>query len=209
MGRKAVDLSGKRFGRLVVLRRTKSDRKWKPAWVCKCDCGKEVVSYSDYLCNGHTKSCGCFSSEVAAQKNLKHHGSGTRLYGIWRSMIRRCEDPNDCNYARYGMKGIRVSSEWHEFERFRDWAMKNGYKDTLSIDRIENNGPYADWNCRWADLFTQANNRSNNRVIFYNGESRTLAEWCRVLGLKYKTVHRRLANGHSVKESFSGGRFNE
>ena len=203
MGRPAIDLTGKRFGRLVVLERVKSDRKDKPAWRCLCDCGEEIVSYSDYLSNGHTRSCGCLSREKVRERSTTHGCSGTRLYGIWRGMIQRCECVSDARYKDYGARGIFVCRDWHDFQAFRDWSVVNGYSDELSIDRIDNNGPYSPDNCRWTNCVVQSNNRRKNRIINYNGESHTLAEWCRKFSLKYKTVSRRLETGHSLEDAFS------
>lgn len=203
MGRRAIDLTGKRFGRLVILERVESNRKDKPAWLCLCDCGNEIVSYSDYLSSGHTRSCGCLSREKVRERSTTHGYSGTRLYNIWHGMIQRCECRSDARYKNYGARGIFVCRDWHDFQSFLDWAIINGYSDKLSIDRINNDGPYSPDNCRWTNCVIQSNNRRKNRIINYNGETNTLSEWCRKLGLKYKTVSRRLEIGHSLEDAFS------
>lgn len=107
----------------------------------------------------------------------KHHGGkGSRLYSIWRAMKTRCYNPNSKAYPRYGGRGITVCDEWLDsFEAFRDWALANGYRDDLTIDRVDSNGPYAPENCRWATYKEQANNTRRNRIITVNGERLTIA----------------------------------
>ena len=107
-------------------------------------------------------------------------------------MKERCYNPNRNSYCWYGAKEICVCDEWDDFENFYDWSMNNGYSDKLTIDRIDSNGNYCPENCRWSTDKEQANNRSTNRIIEYNGESHTLEEWSRITGIASNTIRMRL-----------------
>ena len=108
-------------------------------------------------------------------------------------MKSRCAYERDPYYGHYGGKGILVCDEWlHDFQAFYVWAMANGYREDLTIDRINVNGNYEPNNCRWVDRKTQANNRTNNRVVTYHNETHTLAEWSEILGINYETLAARL-----------------
>lgn len=107
----------------------------------------------------------------------KEHWS--KLRAVWRQMKRRCTSPKDDKYTSYGARGIRVCDEWQDFQVFYDWAVTAGYRPGLSIDRIDNDGPYAPENCRWADRATQSSNTRTNRRITAFGETKTMAEWAR------------------------------
>lgn len=182
---KIDDLTGKRFGKWIVLGEAPS--RWSSAgnkrhyWKCRCDCGtiREVVRTS--LVSGRSTSCGCVHSEIArtvlAQTATTHGWSKTRLYKIWSGMKKRCNNPKSNNYCDYGGRGISVCREWNNFEPFRDWAIANGYNDNLSIDRIDNDGNYEPNNCRWASAKQQSNNRRSNKKLTYNGVTKTISEW--------------------------------
>ena len=119
-----------------------------------------------------------------------------RLYRIWKNIKTRCYNKNNPKYKNYGNKNITMCKEWvNNFEKFREWALNNGYSNNLTIDRINNSGNYQPSNCRWVDQKTQQNNRSNNRVFTHNGETRTLQQWCDLFNLKSKTVEQRILRG--------------
>ena len=118
-----------------------------------------------------------------------------RLYRIWCAMRWRC-NPANKYHQYYHEKHIKVCDEWNEFLPFFSWAIENGYSDTLSIDRIDNNGDYEPANCRWVDAVAQANNKSNNHNISHNGETHTLSEWARITGINYSTLRSRVNRQH-------------
>ena len=117
-----------------------------------------------------------------------------RLMSIHNNMMQRCGNPNNTVYKNYGARGISVCNEWRSYKNFRDWALANGYAESLTIDRIDTNGNYEPSNCRWASRKKQANNRITNKIIEWNGQSRTLAEWSDELGVSQKTLWARINN---------------
>lgn len=201
--RNTKDLVGQKFGRILVISRDHVDKNRHVYWKCLCDCGVETVIASSSLLNGRTRSCGCLARELTSKTHFKHGMKNTRLYGIWSKMKERCNDTENPKFARYGGHGISVCEEWQKsFISFKDWALAHGYKDNLSIDRINNDGNYEPSNCRWADAITQANNTSANRRITIDGETHTITEWERIMGYKHGVIFARLNYGKmSEKES--------
>ena len=193
-GKLRNDLTGKQFDYLYVIRRSLDKGKGKKPvvkWDCLCKCGKVVAVKSDSLLTGHTKSCGC--------RKIKHgYSHKERLYTTWCNMRRRCSDPTNKRWEQYGGKGVTVCSEWSEYLPFRKWAMKNGYTDFLSIDRINNDGNYEPSNCRWVDSKVQTNNCSRNRIIEYKGKNFTMSELSEHIGLSYSALQHRIDRGWSM-----------
>jgi hypothetical protein len=195
MGR-FIDITGNRYGRLTVIQRCGTSSDNRPQWLCKCDCGNTVVVRGYQLKHGRTKSCGCYHREMArtqAKAKAKHNLSNTRIYHIWKDMLKRCYSEKHRGYKHYGGRGINVCNEWRtDFKSFYDWAINSGYSDKLSIDRINVNGNYEPGNCRWATYKEQANNTRKNHYITYNGETKTLTQWAEYLGIKHKTLSARI-----------------
>lgn len=197
------DLVGQRFGRLTVIAEGARTANKKRTWICRCDCGNikknPVVGYD--LKSGKVQSCGCLYTESNKGRNEKHGKSGIRLHRIWLSMRQRCGySSGDC-FKNYGGRGITVCEEWkNNFQAFYDWAMANGYKDNLTLDRKDTNGNYCPENCRWATMKAQQNNRRNNRIVEYCGEKYTLSELAQKLNIRPATLAWRIAHGWSEEE---------
>lgn len=200
---KFVDITGMKFNRLTVLRRSDTNKDGHPAWVCRCDCGNETVVLGKYLKNGKIKSCGCYKKEQNKSRFSEYnkslgkecHGQSTsRLYAIWCSMKSRCSEERGKAYKDYGGRGIKVCEEWkNSFECFRNWAMTNGYMEFLTIDRIDVNKGYFPENCRWVDVTAQNRNKRNNVKVCLNGETKCLAEWCEIFGISQSLVWHRVS----------------
>lgn len=195
---KVEDLSNKKFGRLTVISRTKSKNK-RARWICKCDCGNEKVVYSTDLIKGAVKSCGCLVKEIRQKGNPKHNLYRTRIYKIWQGMKNRCYCKSHIAYHKYGGKGISVCQEWlNSIDKFYEWAINNGYKEHLSIDRIDNSGNYEPSNCRWATRIQQQNNTNFNVRYIYNGEELTIPQLSRKYNINKSTLYHRIKKNNDV-----------
>lgn len=159
------DLTGMKFGRLTVVKLAEPSPQKKhrgKRWECVCDCGNTTVARADSLKSKHkssgVKSCGCFQEESRRKAITKHGYCGTRLYSEWANMKSRCWYSSHQSYSNYGGRGITICDEWHDFEPFKNWALKNGYTDNLTLDRINNDGNYEPSNCRWITASEQGHN---------------------------------------------------
>lgn len=194
------DLSGRKFGRLTAIRhdgyKEFPSSKRKVVWLCECECGNTVRVMARALKSGNTKSCGCLAIEKKrenGQKNTKHGMCNSRLYSIWHGMKYRCYNPSSHEYKNYGGKGIHICDEWlFDFKCFYEWAVCNGYRDNLTIDRIDFDKDYCPENCRWVGAKEQNNNKSNNRFIYIDGVKKSLAEWAEEHSIAPETVAYRI-----------------
>ena len=201
---KFIDRTGERHGRLLVIERgpdhiTAGGQK-HTTWKCLCDCGNTVVVPAQSLSLGRVKSCGCLQKERTSEASTKHGDSKTgskynRLYHIWKGMRARCASNRAENNPRYAGRGIAVCDEWQDYLSFKEWALTNGYDDSLSIDRIDVDGDYEPSNCRWATMTQQQRNRSNNRYINVDGETVKVVEYADEHNITKSAIYTRLKNG--------------
>lgn len=198
---KRIDLTGQRFGRLTVIKETNRRANGSVLWECKCDCGNTVLVRSNHLRRGGVLSCGCYNRDIIT----KHGGKHNPLYHTLQCMRDRCYNTNAKEYKDYGERGIKVCDEWlNSYEAFRDWAMANGYRKGLTIDRINNDGDYEPSNCRWTDMKIQCRNRRSNVYIECDGERHCLSEWAELLREPYAKLASRHRRGWSDREILYG-----
>lgn len=198
--------AGIKYGRLTIVEEKEkyiSPKGYPQRRVlCKCECGNTHICTLNNLKNGSTKSCGCYQKELASRTKSTHGMSGSRPHSIWNQMIMRCHNPKSRGFKNYGAKGITVCEKWKTFEGF--WEdMSNGYKDNLTIDRINNSKGYSKSNCKWSTPREQQNNRSNNRKFTFDGETLTMMQWARKTGLKRQTIESRLRRGWTVENALT------
>lgn len=193
------DLTGQKFGRLLVKKHIGSDDNHQALWQCICDCGNEHVATGHNLIRGVCKSCGCLKNELSSARLTKHGESRSRVYDIWVAMIQRCHNEHHNRYKHYGGRGIVVCDEWRNNpDSFIQWAKNNGYSDDLTIDRIDVNGNYEPENCRWISNFEQQQNRTNSHLIEYEGKTFTISQLARAFQIKPNVLERRLKSGWDV-----------
>lgn len=193
---------GRKNGHLTVIGFTK-DSFGKKAFLCKCDCGKEIAVKPTYWENGDVKSCGCMHDE----SSIKHGGSKDRLYSVWHGMLRRCYSHSEKAYENYGGRGISVCEEWrHDYAVFKKWAYENGYDENApfgecTIDRIDVNGNYEPSNCRWISNAEQQKNKrpreqlkdgGYRKFIYVNGQRISRKVACKEAGVQEATFKYRV-----------------
>lgn len=195
-----IEKIGKRFGKVVVIKKViKNDKKYKYYWLCKCDCGNEKEIRNDCLKENKIISCGCYTKKIRAKNiikaTFKHGMSETKLYRIWADMKKRCLNKKVDRYKNYGGRGITICNEWLGFESFKDWALSNGYKEGLSIERINVNGNYEPSNCTWINFKEQSRNRTTNIFVIYNNKKICLAELSEITRIDSKVLYMRYNRG--------------
>lgn len=168
--------------KIIGITRFENNRK---AFLCECDCGNKVLVKPTFWDNETVKSCGCKKEELLSMANRKENPvSKMRIYHIYQGMKSRCFNKKSDNYANYGGRGITICQEWlDDFMNFYNWAIENGYEETLSIDRIEVNGNYEPSNCRWATNAEQQRNKRNNVYITIGNQTKVFKDWVVELGI--------------------------
>lgn len=194
------DLTGQRFGRLVVLGvDLQRSGRGNTYWHCQCDCGGAASVTATGLHAG-TQSCGCLRREFVASK--KTHGkTGTSMHNRWVCMRQRCKNPNHPAYANYGGRGITVCDRWDQ--SFEAFLVDMGEPPTPdhTIDRIDNDGPYSPENCRWITATEQNRNQRRSTRITVDGITRTVVGWAEVMGISQETIRQRIRRGMSPEEA--------
>ena len=202
---KFKDLTGQRFGKLIVIKRV-PNQDGLVCWLCKCDCGNEKTIKRRELCSGDAISCGCFKRTHAITHNMSH----TRLYRLWGGIKSRCYSKNSSYYKFYGGRGIKICDEWlgkNGFQNFYNWAISNGYNENAkygecTIDRIDVNGNYEPNNCRWITNKEQQINKTNNHFLTYNGKTFTISQWAEKLKINNSSLTHFVNDKNGDIESF-------
>lgn len=197
---KLIIKSGLRFGRLVAIREGKTLRlpsgQTNRTIRCKCDCGKVKNIRLLHLIRGRTQSCGCI--------HPKHGYAKSKLYRVWTGIKERCFRDGHINSNRYKGRGIKMCDRWkNSFTSFKNWALQNGWKEGLQIDRINNNGHYTPSNCRFVTNIVNANNKESTILIFYNGKKTPIQFILKEKKISnhYRTIYGRLKRGWDGQEA--------
>lgn len=183
---------GKKFGRLYVKQYSHTGKHYHKYFLCLCDCGNEKIVDMKHLVSGKIKSCGCLWQDNKHEYRKIHGDSKKSLYIRWLGMKGRCENRNNARYKDYGGRGIAICEQWHSYESFKKWALKNDYKENLEIDRIDNNKGYSPSNCRFVTAKENNLNKRNNIRITYQGKTLTISEWAKETGIKKSTISARI-----------------
>jgi hypothetical protein len=196
------DLSGKKFGKLTVVK--KQGRQGSFAlWECLCDCGETSFVITTNLTRGKQVSCGCYNKKLQTELHTTHDLYNHPLYSVWSSIKTRCYNSKCKHYNRYGGRGIKVCEQWLDFINFYN-DMLIGYEKGLTIDRIDNNGNYEPSNCRWATTKEQQNNKRSSVFMEYNNEVKTLKQWADYYSIDYHSLWSRHKKGYTPHQVIFG-----
>lgn len=202
-----IDLTGMVFGRLTVLEKRPSVKsstgQFLTYWKCRCACGKVVEIHSNSIRRGLSKSCGCFYAERIKVINVKHGMTRTKEYRAWAHAKGRCHRPSDPRYRIYGARGIKMCDRWkNSFQSFLE-AMGRAPSKQHTLERKDSGGNYEPSNCIWATYAEQANNKSTNRIMDYNGKRMTLAQLAHFVGREYHSLHAQLSRRDSLESAIA------
>lgn len=189
------DMIGRKYGRLTVVCRAPKGIFDRVAVICECDCGNKKIIRAQDIRLGKANSCGCLRQEVTSKRFKKHGDSKKRLYSIWSGMRSRCFNENIKSHKNYGQRGISICKEWGNYKAFRSWAILNGYKDNLTIERINVNGDYTPENCTWVPFSLQGRNRRDTTRYLIGKDNKPLVEWCALFNVPLNRAHKRIYSG--------------
>lgn len=209
--RRKNDLTGNRYGRLIVIKEAEPEKRkdglgTKRRWECLCDCGNTIITKQELLVSGSTKSCGCLNNDTRHRKNPDAiTNKYPRLFRIWQGIKNRCNRPNDQHHKNYYDKGVKVCKEWNDsFHAFLEWSLQNGYADNLTIDRIDTTGNYEPTNCRWNTNKEQQSNKRTNIKYEIDGEMLTIPQIAERYNIKEVTLYARINRyGYTIEEAIS------
>lgn len=193
------DLTGKRYGKLIVI------SKVGVGWLCRCDCGGACQRRTGELNAGRRLRCSKCSIADRVGRLVRMRKAAVSSYPkllrkVWDAMKRRCYKPQDTFFKYYGGRGIKVCQEWLDAPtRFYDWAISHGYRTGVSIDRIDSDGDYSPDNCRWTTPKVQSLNRRSVKLLTWHGKTQCIAAWASELGVKKASVWYRFKSGWSVE----------
>jgi hypothetical protein len=193
---KPYNLTNKRFGNLVVV--SSSNSNGKSPWICKCDCGNNIILDSNELVYVGKLNCGCLNKT----KNINFNTTKNKIsttQATWYSMKERCYNKKNNTYKNYGGRGIKICDRW--LESYDNFLKDMGEKPiNKSIERIDNNGNYEPSNCRWATVKEQANNRRNTLLYTYKNKSKSLSYWSDISGNSKNLMYYRLTHGWTIED---------
>lgn len=214
------NLVGRRFGRLIALEPAKT-KNGRNGFLCQCDCGNYTIVKTANLISGDTRSCGCLFKDTMSKRNRVHgeaggalEGKRTRLYRCWTNMKSRCYNPKVRSYADYGAKGIEICEEWYDFSKFAEWAHAHGYKDNLTIERIDPKGNYCPENCEWITAGENTKRACQRHCWGKNTKTNEYVEfWCirdfaKERGLSYSCIDQVLHGRNKTHQDWIFGYLN-
>lgn len=193
-----IDMGGQRYGAWTILDQAGNTPGGGALWSARCDCGTRRVVLGADVRKGKSTNCGCKNVNRLGDLARTHGEGKSRIYTCWQNMRRRCGNPNNVQYPDYGGRGISICPEWDDFAVFKSWAVASGYRDDLTIERIDVNGNYEPSNCTWADAEVQSNNR---RFVRKMADGRPAPLVAKENGIPARVFNWRTQNGWSIEEA--------
>ena len=192
---------GEQYGMLKIMTICGNDSSGRITGICRCACGNEKQLPLCNVVSGRIKSCGCLKH--GHPHNFKTGESKTRLYRIWEGICARCTKPSQKSYRDYGARGISICDSWEKYDAFKKWAISSGYKNPLTIERVNVNDGYGPDNCIWISKGEQQLNKRNNHMINHNGVTKCLKLWANDIGLSSGALHGRLKRGWDINRALT------
>lgn len=201
MGKRITYTEGQKVGNLIFLREVNTTKRDRRAEFL-CGCGKITETFINSVVSLHIRSCGCGRVDASRKTHRTHGKTKTVEHRTWSHIRQRCINPNDGAYKYYGARGIAICERWNSFENFlEDMGLRPA--GSYSIERDDVDGPYSPENCRWATGVEQANNKTNNFFLNYNGEKLSITQWARRFGIKMLTLRFRIKKGWSIEKALT------